>query len=128
MVPACNPGKPCWRASCVRRLPFAQNPQKSASATGGFAVKTQPSPAMKRISRSVFRNLRPSCLGLVVIAASVSLVQAQLPLASVELPFSEAAGASSANNGELAGTLQFVQNGGYPVFTNFAPAGPFAPS
>jgi hypothetical protein len=55
------------------------------------------------------------------------VAQAQLPLASVELPFSEGSGASSANNGDLAGTVQFVQQGGYPTFTNYVPVGPFAP-
>jgi len=46
----------------------------------------------------------------------------------VSVSFSEGAGVTTANLGNLAGSGQFQMNNGFPLFSTKVPSGPFAPS
>jgi len=46
----------------------------------------------------------------------------------VSLSFSEGSGTTTANLGNIGGSAVIMQKGGFPVFTNAVPVGPFAPA
>ncbi len=55
-------------------------------------------------------------------------LQAALPTPLVDLRFSEASGTTTANAGSLGGSASLLQPDEYPLFTNNAPTGVYAPS
>ena len=61
-----------------------------------------------------------------LIATSVSL-HATLPTPLVQLHFDEGAGTTTTNVGSLGGSAVFVQNSGFPEFTNLVATGVFTP-
>ena len=54
-------------------------------------------------------------------------LDAALPNPLVKLSFSESAGTTTTNTGTLGGSAVFVQNSGYPAFTNLVATGAYSP-
>lgn len=62
------------------------------------------------------------------LAVMLGVSQAALPTPLVNLRLNEASGEAAANTGSLAGSANFVQTDGFPLFTNAVPTGQFAPA